>query len=392
MGSVRVMAALLVGTAMLAAGEAGAQGRGPPAADAARRLRQPEDPAGLRAQQIAELDAWLGRLVARFQTRASFSQDPTLVASAPPQRLILDCNAIGAGSGVSCRYEATDGTIDPPPLALLFGVDPDRPGLRLLTVDSRGYARELSGLLSGDTAIFESPCIGSDCAGRLRMRIHAPPGGQSVDLYVAQNVLAPDSVRFSAPIEARTEMQRMPQSTPAPSTAPEDYELDEVLVVGRRPTRNRDSIAIWLRRLVGRFGNTGTVQIGAGGTPLPVKGATHCVAVGAGPGTSCMIMLEAPNIQTHLQPGAFILGLDLETPTIRFTSLDDTGVAVGTTGELRDDTAVFRTPCAASHARTCESTTRITARSNTGSVRLRVEIRTDDRVSARYDIEQVRLK
>jgi hypothetical protein len=84
--------------------------------------------------------------------------------------------------------------------------------------------------------------------------------------------------------------------------------------------------------------------------------------------------------------------MDLETPTIRYTSVDDTGVAVGTTGELRGDTAVFRTPCVSSSARVCISTTRITAVRGAASIRFQVEIQMDGRVTSRYDIEQLRMQ
>jgi hypothetical protein len=167
-------------------------------------------------------------------------------------------------------------------------------------------------------------------------------------------------------------------------------ELDETLVAGSQRLGNRDDIAIWLQRLGGRFRIEGTLDRGGG--RLPVAGMTDCVSVGQGPGMNCMIRLNAPNIDTNLNPGAFIPGIDLETPTVRYTSVDDTGVGVGATGSLWGDTAVFHTPCKSSSARICTSTTRITAEPDSDSVRLRIEINMDGRVTASYDVKEVRIK
>jgi hypothetical protein len=418
----RLMAkAVLLGAALSGAMGAGAQARGPSAEAAHERSTQ--DLAVLRADQRAALDAWLRRLVARFRGRASLGDVPQVITACSsrrpgmpcdldsgrevmtlqpdaPQWFVLDCAAIGEGAGVSCHFESTEGTQSPTSLALLLGVDPDAPGIRMLWVDSGGNAMEFRGPLSGDTAKLESPCASPGCEGQMRMEIHAPSQDKPVEMSLALAQRARGSARNPAvPIESRTELQRLPRAMPvlaaaeSPQAGSAEDELDEVLVLGQRPERNRDDIAVWLRRLAGRFSNSGTIAFGeSGDTRVPVAGATDCARIGEGAGIHCVIQLEAPNVVTNLKPGAFMLGIDLETPVLRYTSIDDTGTAVGTTGELRGDTALFRTPCASTVAKNCVATTRITAKRGADSIRLQVEIRMDGRVTSRYDVAEVRVK
>lgn len=177
---------------------------------------------------------------------------------------------------------------------------------------------------------------------------------------------------------------------PDPAMAQPQDELDEVTVTGSQSLGNRNDIIVWLQRLAGTYRNEGTVEIGS--TSHPVQGMMVCLGVGTGPGMNCALKLEVPGVEAGMHSGAFIVALDLETPRVRYTSVDDTGVAVGTTGELRGDTAIFRTPCKASVVGTCTSTTRISAARRSDIVRLRVEITMDGKVAARYDVNQVRMK
>jgi hypothetical protein len=194
---------------------------------------------------------------------------------------------------------------------------------------------------------------------------------------------------FAALLAAGASAQdRGPATNPAITQSEE--ELEEVTVTGYESLGNREDIIIWLRRLAGRFRNEGTVEIGS--TTYPVQGMMACNGVGTGPGMNCALKLEAPGNETGMHAGVFIVAVDLETPRVRYTWVDDTGVAVGTTGELRGDTAIFRTPCKASIVGTCTSTTRISAARRSDIVRLRVEIKMDGKVTALYDVNQVRMK
>lgn len=202
----------------------------------------------------------------------------------------------------------------------------------------------------------------------------ALPGGTNAAEVEAQ-------ANVSGPTSDELETQCLPLSC--------DDELEEIVVLGQRPVRNRELLAVWLRRLGGRFSNTGSLELL--GRALPVRGMTECVGIGEGPGMHCLIMLEAKDVDTHLKPGAFMLGIDLEAPLIRYTSIDDKGIAVGTTGELRGDTVLLVTPCRSALARECVTHTRITASRGSEHVRFQVEVQMDGRVASRYDIDQVRL-
>lgn len=177
---------------------------------------------------------------------------------------------------------------------------------------------------------------------------------------------------------------------PGAAVALPDENLDEIQVSALGPARNRDFIILWLRQLPGRFVNEGTLL--QQGNTIAVSGRSECVGIGAGPGVRCVIMLAAPGIDTHLNPGAYMLGLDLERPMAQYMSIDDTGVAAVAAGELRGDTFRFQTPCRAGSARTCTSTTRISTRPGSDTIRLRVDIRVDGRLTTQYDITQTRVK
>jgi hypothetical protein len=196
-------------------------------------------------------------------------------------------------------------------------------------------------------------------------------------------------VMFAALLAAAANAQDR-GSAADPGTIRPEEDLDEVTVTGDQPLGNRDDIINWLLRLAGGFRSEGTVEIGS--AIYPVQGMMACISVGTGPGMNCALRLDVPGIEASMHPGVFIVAVDLETPRVRYASVDDTGVAVGTTGELRGATATFRTPCKASLASTCASTTRITAVRRSDIVRLRVETRIDGIVTARYDIKQVRVK
>jgi hypothetical protein len=242
--------------------------------------------------------------------------------------------------------------------------------------------------------------MGKQGIAGLRTRITPPQSQSTVRIAV---FFAAAALLAVAAITQAAEMADGPRVNPAaddrlPTTSPPtdssvvepDEELDEVLVTGQQRARNRDYIVLWLLRLEGRFRNEGTLQWG--GKTRPVEGDTDCISVGTGPGMNCVITLLAPGIETNLRPGSYILGVDLETSKVRYASVDSTGAAVGTTGELRGDTATFRTPCEASSARSCVSTTRITATGRSENVRLRVDLEMDGRVTTRYDVTQVRVK
>lgn len=180
-------------------------------------------------------------------------------------------------------------------------------------------------------------------------------------------------------------------AAPSAPGAPQDDELAEVEIIGDK-ARNRRAIADWLRRLPGTYRNEGTLTHGpqGSGQKKPATGASLCTLIGKGPGVQCIMTLSVPGEDTHLNPGIMLFGLDIERPLIRYMTVDDTGISTGTTGELRGDTVRFRTPCIATGARDCFSTTWILAAAAANRIIYRMEIEVDGRVLASFDITQSR--
>jgi hypothetical protein len=167
-------ALLLACAALLVAVEAQAQVRG-------SRQEKPgtAQSAAAHAAKLGELDAWLGRLKGRFHVsrRGRFMS-------------LEDCTGFGDGPGIHC-------VIGPPqnaltvsaPTMILYGLDPDAPGVRYLQVNGRSIAEGDLGKLSGDTVTFskvpcpkfvdEQPRIAIMTCDR-KLRIYAPPHGRYI--------------------------------------------------------------------------------------------------------------------------------------------------------------------------------------------------------------------
>lgn len=219
---------LTIASGLLTNLEVEAQARGQPFTESRRQARSSDAPAANPAQQLADLHAWLGRLVGRFQGTSSwaFFESTTRTGPGgslvippniaqlvnppdPSQRYVLQCFPVGSGSGVLCLYEATARTVGEVPLARLFGVDAERLLIRVLEISARGQAYESFGPLRGDTVILERTCqAAEDCVGISTMRIRAPPGKRFVDMYSEVNVRASRISFRSLRVGARHELRR----------------------------------------------------------------------------------------------------------------------------------------------------------------------------------------
>jgi hypothetical protein len=170
------------------------------------------------------------------------------------------------------------------------------------------------------------------------------------------------------------------------SAASRDEVLDEVLVAGdMERALGRRAITAWLRRLPGKYVSEGKIHYSSGLTIL-ASGTLDCVGFGSGPGVRCEMRLAAPGGNTNMEPGMFLLGMDIESALVRFMTVDDLGYAAGDTGELRGDTATFRSPCAATVAAKCLSTTWILVERPSDKVYYRVDISLDGQVTARIEV------
>lgn len=172
---------LLLVMGWLAAAEAGAQARGPPATEFRDEPEDVTDPA-VRTARLAEMDEWLRRLAGRFHDSKN-SRDFDAEKA--------DCKRIGPGAGVQCftsmrslSYTITQ-TEDtrPAPEARLFGVDANLLRINFLQVNSKGLPEGGLGRVSSDTLHIRFKCLIPEneraeegilsCEQRLRIRAAA---------------------------------------------------------------------------------------------------------------------------------------------------------------------------------------------------------------------------
>ncbi len=102
---------------------------------------------------VPDLDAWLRRLVGRFNIISPLTREITAR---------MDCTSIGSGPGVQCVSRSVGRQVNrdtPGPAFVLYGVDPDLPGIRTLRVSGLSIADYVEGgKLRGDKVTFASAC------------------------------------------------------------------------------------------------------------------------------------------------------------------------------------------------------------------------------------------
>jgi hypothetical protein len=210
--------ALLVATltcaAMLAGGDARAQARGPSTKEVRDRLQPSGESTEVRVRKLAELESWLRRLAGTFRVRASGGSAPTEVCSssatpsgpcqtyrtidAPIQATfegLAECNDIGDGPGVFCRFHMT--AVTPPmwigapsmqlqdpndipflPVEILFGIDPENLEMRMMWVGGGGAVWLAEGPLSGIS--INTGCDGRMC--RIQKWVHSTRDGNRIEI------------------------------------------------------------------------------------------------------------------------------------------------------------------------------------------------------------------
>lgn len=187
-----IVVALVASAAAFHCGTASAQGRGPSAQERRAQIRAGEfreqdraaDPT-MRAARRVELETWLGRLAGRYD----LAGEARILEHVGPDCLegnvcysrgkvagLASCTAFETGAGIHCTIngswprffrriaipEAPDEITWRGPYMdiakLLFGIDPDRLGIRLLLVDGQSKAIEALGYLKDDAVAFRVQC------------------------------------------------------------------------------------------------------------------------------------------------------------------------------------------------------------------------------------------
>lgn len=197
------LAAVLACAAVLASVEVNAQARGPRSAP-----RPPPD----KEARLAELDAWLRRLVGQFHVKSSnlwmLMDSPSIEGSA-------ECRAVGAGPGVNCLLSFVHPSGAEYFEVFLYGLDPDNPGIRVTRVLSYGRVRVARSSLNGDTFAFVTECEGMEPSCTEYTRIHAPPGGNPIRMTIESVRTSADTLRYGVvpPPSGRRqyELLRLPQ-------------------------------------------------------------------------------------------------------------------------------------------------------------------------------------
>ncbi len=171
----------------------------------------------------------------------------------------------------------------------------------------------------------------------------------------------------------------------APAATDDIDELSEVLVTGQRQVRDLGSIDGWLRRLIGKYRNTGTVS--NLNSPLEiVSGTTECEAVGVSAGVRCLLTLRSPQYETNFNPGALLFALDVKDPKVRFMTVDDKGYGASDASDLRGSTVKFRTICKVVDVRDCFADTTLTVRSRSDDVHFQVDIELEGIQTTHFDV------
>lgn len=107
----------------------------------------------------------------------------------PPFRGLADCQAIGSGPGVSCLVSIGWNGFSNREISsvMLFGVDPENPGIRLLEVDADAETtRYAMSALQGDAVTFRMKCPDYtrrymvSCSRVVTMR--APPSAKHIEI------------------------------------------------------------------------------------------------------------------------------------------------------------------------------------------------------------------
>jgi hypothetical protein len=175
------------------------------------------------------------------------------------------------------------------------------------------------------------------------------------------------------------------------AAAPEDLELDEILVEGRKPVRDPEKIVDWIRRLPGRFVVDGSVDLhghGNSDAPLAVQGRSDCMAFQPMPAVQCELKLRWPEVRgangekilggvSNLDPAALLYAYDTDHIGIRYMLVDSEGIAESASAYLlTGDTLVTRSKCV-NVPGNCQRMMWITAAPELKQVSMRIELDVD---------------
>lgn len=165
-----------------------------------------------------------------------------------------------------------------------------------------------------------------------------------------------------------------------------------------QPATDRNQIEGWMPRLVGTFRIEGIVEspgesavsgseaIGGKADCLPIQ--TQSVAPGRTSAVECFLeMTRAQSSGDTSTPHSAVIlyGYDLAEIGVRFTQVDDDGVAESGTAKLFDDTLISTSPCARTKEK-CIRSVRITAAADFKSVKMTMATEVDGKRTGGHQI------
>jgi hypothetical protein len=179
-------------------------------------------------RRIADLIPWLRRLLGRYE----FAGYVDLGGQGNPEDLLRvrgsgECVGFGVAPGVQCEIDVRWPKVTGPagedviggvsylsPAMILYGVEPDERGIRYLQVDNRGLAEGATGLVTGDTAAFRTPCVDMAADCHRVVRITAREDSKIVDMQIDTELNYQVVTRFRFQLTRVAQLQTGPGAGP----------------------------------------------------------------------------------------------------------------------------------------------------------------------------------
>jgi hypothetical protein len=153
---------------------------------------------------------WMARLVGEFDYEGHVDvRGKGNPADTRPVRGTANCLGFGPAPAVQCEIKLRWTTVKGPdgeeilggrsnlnPAMMLYGFEPDRIGIRYMTVDSEGIADGAMGYVIGNTLISRSPCVNVPGQCERVARITANPDLKMVRMEIDLEVDYQRAVRF----------------------------------------------------------------------------------------------------------------------------------------------------------------------------------------------------
>lgn len=177
-------------------------------------------------RKVAELIPWLRRLPGEYKFDGFVDLGGQgKRADRLPIKGQGTCIAFGVAPGIQCEIDVRWPHIRGPegeevlgaqptlaPAMILYGLEPDEIGIRYLQVDNRGLAEGATGLVTGDTAAFRTPCVDRPENCHRVVRVTAKPDSKVIDMQIDTELDLNVAVRYRFQMTRVADVQSLEQS------------------------------------------------------------------------------------------------------------------------------------------------------------------------------------